>query len=204
MEIINEYKKKYWGHKKEINSLKSKLTILEKKHREILLQNRGLEQSYGTYYNLFAKEKMNNDTYKERISKYEDLISCRNEEMFDLFDLIENKKEYLLKNPKSVVGLNVCIHCFKQSKKEKKKLGVEAFARKHRYIAFSELLTCEDCLVLGHHAEDQVETFLLQWIRGSGINGLSCMARFSEKLVSIRSDLFAFSRYKNESPVKCT
>ena len=44
-------------------------------------------------------------------------------------------------------------------------------------------MTCEDCLVLGHHAEDQVETFLLQWIRGSGINGLSCMSRFSEKTV---------------------
>ena len=44
-------------------------------------------------------------------------------------------------------------------------------------------MTCEDCLVLGHHADDQVETFLLQWIRGSGINGLSCMARFSEKIV---------------------
>ena len=83
----------------------------------------------------------------------------------------------------SKLQINLHTKCISDDEQEKKELGVEAFARKHRYVAFSELLTCEDCLVLGHHAEDQVETFLLQWIRGSGINGLSCMARFSEKTV---------------------
>tara|TARA_B100000035_G_scaffold241928_1_gene210415 strand:- start:294 stop:1310 length:1017 start_codon:yes stop_codon:yes gene_type:complete len=86
----------------------------------------------------------------------------------------------------SKLQINLHIKCIPDDEQEKKKLGIEAFARKHRYVAFSELLTCEDCLVLGHHAEDQVETFLLQWIRGSGINGLSCMARFSEKTVKGR------------------
>ena len=83
----------------------------------------------------------------------------------------------------SKLQVNLHTKCIPDDEQEKKELGIEAFARKHRYVAFSELVTCEDCLVLGHHAEDQVETFLLQWIRGSGINGLSCMARFSEKTV---------------------
>ncbi|MDA9718783.1 tRNA lysidine(34) synthetase TilS [Betaproteobacteria bacterium] len=82
--------------------------------------------------------------------------------------------------------VNLHTKCIPDNEHEKKELGIEAFARKHRYVAFSELVTSQDCLVLGHHAEDQVETFLLQWIRGSGINGLSCMARFSEKTVKGR------------------
>ena len=86
----------------------------------------------------------------------------------------------------SKLEVNLHTKCIPDDEQEKKELGIEAFARKHRYVAFSELVTCEDCLVLGHHAEDQVETFLLQWIRGSGINGLSCMARFSEKTVKGR------------------
>lgn len=86
----------------------------------------------------------------------------------------------------SKLQVNLHIKRIRGDEQEKKELGIEAFARKHRYVAFSDLVTCEDCLVLGHHAEDQVETFLLQWIRGSGINGLSCMAKFSEKTVKGR------------------
>lgn len=121
LEIINDYKKKYWQNKKEIASLKSTLKILDDEHKKLLLLKRGLQRSYGTYYNLFAKEKINNDKLKKRISKYEHVINSRSEEMFGLFDLIENKKEYILKNPKSVVSLNVCIHCLKVSKKDKNK-----------------------------------------------------------------------------------
>lgn len=121
LEIINDYKKKYWENKKEINSLKSKLTTLENKGREILIQNRSLERSYRVYYNMYLKEKGNNDKLKKSVGKYEDVISSRSKEMLRLFDLIENKKEYILKNPKSVVSLNVCIHCLKVSKKDKKK-----------------------------------------------------------------------------------
>lgn len=121
LEIINDYKKQYWQNKKEINALKSKLTTLENKKSDLLIQNRNVERSYRIYYNMFVKERVNNDKLKKGITKYEHVINSRNKEMFSLFDLIENKKEYIMKNPKSVISHKVCIHCLKVSNKEKKK-----------------------------------------------------------------------------------
>lgn len=51
--------------------------------------------------------------------------------------------------------------------------GVEAAARAARYGAFAGL-DC-DCVALAHHRDDQVETFLLQLLRGAGVKGLAAM-----------------------------
>jgi len=53
--------------------------------------------------------------------------------------------------------------------------GVEAAARSARYQIFEELLQQGGLLMLGHHADDQVETLLYQLLRGSGARGLSGM-----------------------------
>jgi len=55
--------------------------------------------------------------------------------------------------------------------------GVEAAARGARYAALFELCDTAGAttLVLGHHADDQAETFLLQALRGAGLRGLSAM-----------------------------
>jgi tRNA(Ile)-lysidine synthase len=52
-------------------------------------------------------------------------------------------------------------------------MGLEAAAREARYQA----LLAVDCdmIALAHHQDDQAETFLLQLLRGAGINGLSAM-----------------------------
>ena len=55
-----------------------------------------------------------------------------------------------------------------------KKLGFEATARKARY-AFFENSRVWDWVVMGHHQEDQLESFLLQLFRGAGTWGLSAM-----------------------------
>lgn len=57
--------------------------------------------------------------------------------------------------------------------------SLEAAARKVRYQAFQTLLTTDAILLLGHHLDDQTETFLLQLKRGAGAKGLSAMAVFS-------------------------
>jgi tRNA(Ile)-lysidine synthase len=51
--------------------------------------------------------------------------------------------------------------------------GPEAAARAARYGIFAR----EDCdyIVLAHHRDDQVETFLLQLFRGAGVKGLAAM-----------------------------
>jgi tRNA(Ile)-lysidine synthase len=58
--------------------------------------------------------------------------------------------------------------------------NIEGRARAARYSVFSSLLTKQDCLILGHHLDDQAETFLLQLFRGSGIDGLSAMAEIGQ------------------------
>jgi tRNA(Ile)-lysidine synthase len=51
--------------------------------------------------------------------------------------------------------------------------SIEAAARSARYAVFAR----EDCefIVLAHHRDDQVETLLLQLLRGAGVKGLAAM-----------------------------
>lgn len=53
--------------------------------------------------------------------------------------------------------------------------GVEAAARAARYAAFEARLGAGDVLFLGHHLDDQVETFFLRLLRGAGVQGLAAM-----------------------------
>jgi tRNA(Ile)-lysidine synthase len=63
----------------------------------------------------------------------------------------------------------------------------EEAARNARYAALKRLLAKDDLLLVAQHAEDQLETVLLQLFRGSGLKGLSgmppCMAFGQGKLV---------------------
>lgn len=62
-------------------------------------------------------------------------------------------------------------------------LGLEAAARKHRYRAMAQALPARAVLVLAHHRDDLIETALLQWVRGAGLEGLSAMQPFSNSLI---------------------
>ena len=53
-------------------------------------------------------------------------------------------------------------------------MGLEAAARKLRYAAFARQPA--DFIALAHHRDDQVETLLLQLLRGAGVRGASGMA----------------------------
>ncbi len=57
----------------------------------------------------------------------------------------------------------------------------EAAARNARYAALAERLDRDEVLLTAHHADDQLETILLQWLRGGGLRavaGMSPVARF--------------------------
>ena len=59
---------------------------------------------------------------------------------------------------------------------ENQKLSIEMAARELRYAWFDELLKTDyDKLALAHHADDQIETFFINLLRGSGIKGLKAM-----------------------------
>ncbi|PTY37169.1 tRNA lysidine(34) synthetase TilS [Saccharospirillum sp. MSK14-1] len=54
--------------------------------------------------------------------------------------------------------------------------GLEAAARNERYRQFDRVLAGGGTLWLAHHLDDQLETFFLRLLRGSGLAGLSAMA----------------------------
>ena len=59
---------------------------------------------------------------------------------------------------------------------ENNKVSVEMAARELRYAWFNDLINANECLLaLAHHADDQIETFFINLLRGSGIKGLKAM-----------------------------
>lgn len=65
--------------------------------------------------------------------------------------------------------------------------SVEAWARQARYAALAAQLDPGDVLLTAHHADDQLETFLLQALRGAGPAGLAAIApwrRFASGFVA--------------------
>jgi tRNA(Ile)-lysidine synthase len=59
--------------------------------------------------------------------------------------------------------------------------GLEQRARQARWQAFAQLLDKQDCLWLGHHKDDQVETLMLNLFRGTGVKGAEAMKPLSRK-----------------------
>lgn len=57
--------------------------------------------------------------------------------------------------------------------------GLESAARDARYAAFRAHVRETDLLVLAHHADDQLETILMRWLRGAGVDGLAGMTERS-------------------------
>lgn len=56
--------------------------------------------------------------------------------------------------------------------------GIEAAAREARYRALYKVARelGADAVFTAHHLEDQLETFLISWMRGSGLEGLASLA----------------------------
>lgn len=57
----------------------------------------------------------------------------------------------------------------------------EEGARRIRYRFFLDNMEGFDALVLGHHADDQAETVMLNFIRGAGVKGLGGMQAWDEE-----------------------
>ena len=75
------------------------------------------------------------------------------------------------------VGVNLFVKQFDTIEfVENNKVSVEMAARELRYAWFDELVASGfDVLALAHHADDQIETFFINLLRGSGIKGLKAM-----------------------------
>ena len=67
----------------------------------------------------------------------------------------------------------------------RKNISTEAAAREARYSFFARIARHRRChtIFLGHHADDLVETFLINLFRGAGTGGLSAMRETSTRRV---------------------
>src|SRR6266496_5218824 len=68
---------------------------------------------------------------------------------------------------------------------KKKKMSIETAAREARYSFFAKAAKRHGCrtIFLAHHADDLVETFLFNLIRGAGLTGLAAMRDVSTRRV---------------------
>jgi len=80
---------------------------------------------------------------------------------------------------------------------EDEKLSIQLAARKLRYEWFYELLATEnfDFVLTAHHLDDQLETFLINFSRGTGLYGLGGIPSQNDKIVR---PLLIFSRAEIE------
>jgi tRNA(Ile)-lysidine synthase len=75
--------------------------------------------------------------------------------------------------------------------------NIEATARTARYALFANELTPNDCLLTAHHLDDQVETFLLNVLRGSGSAGLRGIA--AQKTIAKAQLIRPMLQFKRET-----
>jgi tRNA(Ile)-lysidine synthase len=73
---------------------------------------------------------------------------------------------------------------------KKQKMSIETAGREARYAFFAETARRRHCgtIFVAHHADDLVETFLINLFRGAGIAGLAAMRETSTRLID-RVDL---------------
>ena len=68
---------------------------------------------------------------------------------------------------------------------KQQKMSIEAAAREARYAFFAEIARRRNCrtIFVAHHADDLVETFLINLFRGAGSAGLSAMREISTRRI---------------------
>lgn len=118
--------------------------------------------------------------------------------------LSENAQDWQQFCGQLCLSLNIPFKTKDVNVQPKPRQSLEALARDARYQALDELAEQGNLILLGQHADDQLETFLLRLKRGSGLTGLSAMhdeVRLSSgrqcirPLLNIsREDIEAFAR----------
>ncbi|MEY8848639.1 tRNA lysidine(34) synthetase TilS [Psychroserpens sp. XS_ASV72] len=100
------------------------------------------------------------------------------------------------------LNLEVFIEYFDTEKyASKHKLSIQMAARELRYHWFDTMLNDLDfdCLLTAHHADDNLETFLINLTRGSGLSGLTGIPEVNNAVVR---PLLPFSRAQLEAYAK--
>ena len=100
---------------------------------------------------------------------------------------------------------NIKFHLKDVSEKEKSQMkSLQNWAREVRYDFFFKLLEKEnlDFIVTAHHLNDELETFIINLSRGSGIKGLSGIPKNENRILRpfltfSKSEIYAFAEENN-------
>jgi tRNA(Ile)-lysidine synthase len=113
---------------------------------------------------------------------------------FNLRGIESDLDEAFVKTLGNKLGLEVVsIHFDTQKKATEKKLSIQMAARELRYQWFSEIAAHRNIkhILTAHHKEDVLETFLINFTRGTGLEGLTGIP---EKNGAVVRPLLPFSR----------
>ncbi|MNJ94946.1 tRNA(Ile)-lysidine synthase [compost metagenome] len=106
-------------------------------------------------------------------------------------------REYAIKNNIKIFVTNFNTELFASDNK----LSIQVAARKLRYVWFEQLLQEKhlDYLLTAHHLDDSIETFLINFTRGTGLEGLTGIPQQNDNIIR---PLLPFTRNEIENFAK--
>jgi len=124
---------------------------------------------------------------------------------FMLRDEESNKDEELVRQFAEKYSIPIYIKRFDTEKyASENKTSIQIAARELRYAWFNEIKTTKgfDEIAIAHNADDNIETFFINLIRGSGLKGLSGITAHTQTLVRpiihhSRAEIDAFAQSNN-------
>jgi tRNA(Ile)-lysidine synthase len=96
-----------------------------------------------------------------------------------------NKDEQFVRELGTNYGVKVTVQHHDLSPFKNASGNIQELARNARYDFFKEILKENDeaVILLGHHSDDQMETFYLNLARGGGLKGLSAMPEVRDRFI---------------------
>lgn len=117
---------------------------------------------------------------------------------FQLRGSESSRDEHFVRQLASQLDYPILVQSFETAKyAEVYKMGIQEAAREIRYTWFESIIKTLDqpaFLLTAHHADDQVETVLMQLFRGTGVHGLTGIAPYRKDSIPLARPLLAFTK----------
>ena len=117
---------------------------------------------------------------------------------FQLRGSESQRDEHFVRQLASQLNYPILVQSFETAKyAEAYKMGIQEAAREIRYTWFESIIKTLDqpaFLLTAHHADDQVETVLMQLFRGTGVHGLTGIAPYRKDSIPLARPLLSFTK----------
>ena len=108
---------------------------------------------------------------------------------FQLRGSESQRDEHFVRQLATQLNYPILVQSFETAKyAEAYKMGIQEAAREIRYTWFESIIKTLDqpaFLLTAHHADDQVETVLMQLFRGTGVHGLTGIAPYRKDSIPV-------------------